>query len=507
MKRMITVAMLLLALASLWPLGKCHAAEQSCEYRFPDGTGIKVHYTAETLKERHQDSRFAQEVLDAAVAAYQTITVFNGFSTSGFSFAHPDKSFAVDPDKTIDIYIGGPNDELRFLHRGLGKASFKDAPCFDTAKLSETEYDAMILIPAGYREFIRNWERINPSSLGQRNVHVDLRGTLMHEMLHAILFYYNKNLNKDDRVRPETEKHNLSGRKIDWYVEGLARYFETFAGARHDFYSKGFRQTFPTKVRFSRGGCNYFMRYSDQDFMDLRYENALFWRFVHTHYGMEAIEKLSRALRDAGQNRTQQALEEATGDSFERLLKTFALSILLKNFGLKEDTPFLKDVAATQLICRKGDFYLVDGAGAEKTLGPICATDWIGSWDDQKARFGEKSVAGDSTESGDVSGWATDFFRIGFDKEGCDLPWLGVSHVEGGLPLAVQMVVVTRGGAQILKETADISHGQTRGFDLRAIIKDEGLRPEDVQQLDLLITNTDPAATSQYEIRADRDIP
>ena len=225
------------ALAALCLCGPAEAAEGLQEYRFQDGVQVKVHFKDPANEE------FASSVLDAAVSAYQTITDFQGFNSSGYSFASPDYRYAYDPDKTIDVYLGQPEDEDIFEELGEKNKLFKDAPCFDTRQTGSGRYEAMIFLPANYEEFIRNWEKINPSSLGKRNVHVDLRGTLIHEMTHVILFYYNHNLDKSGEAA-------IPGRHLDWYVEGLARYFETFAGARHDFFSQGFKETLPTRSGF-----------------------------------------------------------------------------------------------------------------------------------------------------------------------------------------------------------------------------------------------------------------
>ena len=245
--------------------------DRAFEYRFHDGIILKVHYTDQILNESREDIHFVKEVLDAAVFAYQTITQFQGFSSAGFSLASPNKNYAYDPDRTIDIYLGHPNNDRAYRSPGLGNISFKDAPCFDTVKVAENQYQAVILLPSNYKEFISHWEKINPSPLGVRHLSADLRGTLIHEMLHVLLFYYNKNLNKNPDLLGDTRKTELSrSKQIDWYVEGLARYFETLAGAKHDFFSQGFKQTMPDKIRFSRGGSNYFMRYPDQAFKDRR---------------------------------------------------------------------------------------------------------------------------------------------------------------------------------------------------------------------------------------------
>ncbi|HTL71083.1 MAG TPA: hypothetical protein VL404_07315, partial [Candidatus Eisenbacteria bacterium] len=471
--------------------------EKAYEYRFPDGAKLKIHFTDQSLEAGHESPRFARDVLDAAVQAYQTITEFQGFSTPGYSFADPDRGYAADPDRTIDVFVGDPSGDVSFRN-GFTRLSFKDAPCFDTVRVGENEFQAVILLPSNYKEFIRNWERINPSSLGTRNVEVDLRGTLIHEMLHVVVFYYNRNLNKD-LGQPETARSGRA-RKLDWYVEGLARYFETFAGARHDFFSQGFKQTLPDKIRFSRGGSNYFMRYPDQAFTDLRYENAIFWRFIDYRYGMEKIEKLSREFRNSGQGDFHESLERLTGIPFKDLLKKFALATLFNDFGLKDDAAYLKEIARTRLAYSADGFSLVDGAGARRPLGPVCSTDWIGRWDKASARLGEAPVAGDSTEKSDVSGWATDFYEISLDAEAPKLPWLGVRHEKGGMPLAGQIVLLTKGGSTIFGDLPDVPAGETRGLDLKRLADANGLIAADIDRVYVLVSNTDPKTVADYSL-------
>jgi hypothetical protein len=468
--------------------------EKVYEYRFEDGARVKIHFTDQMLEENGSDAHLPRQAMDAAVNAYQTITQFKGFSSPGFSFAQPDMNYAFDSDRTIDVYLGDPKGADLPRRRGFNNLSFKDAPCFDTVRTSEKTYEAVILLPANYSEFIRNWERINPSPLGRRNVEVDLRGTLIHEMLHVILFYYNKNLNKDGLPREGASE------KADWYVEGLARYFETFAGARHDFFSQGFKQMLPDKIRFSRGGTNYFMRYPDQAFTDLRYENALFWRFIDYRFGMERIILLSKSFRGEKDPDFKNSLELATGIPFKELLKTFAMSILFKDFALKEDADFLMNIARTHLIYKHSGFYVRDGFGEERALGSVCRTDWIGQWQDVKARFGDLPAAGDNTEKSDVSGWATDFIEIEVQSGRAKLPWLGVSHVSGGEPLVAQLVVVSKGGSSFKKTVRDIPPGRTDGVDLQDFLNAEGLKSEDIATVYVLVTNTDPKKTSDYTL-------
>lgn len=474
------------------------AIEKTLEYRFPDGVSIKVYYTDQLLEQSRQESYFPKQVLDAAVSAYQTITQFQGFNTQGYSLAAPDKSYAHDPDKTIDIYLGDPKGGDNFSYHGFNPLSFKDAPCFDTVRVSETGFHGVILLPTNYQDFIKNWETINPSPLGVRNIEVDLRGTLIHEMLHVILFYYNRNLNKDldgpsASEGIEASAHGAANKKLDWYVEGLARYFETLAGARHDFYSQGFKQVLPDKIRFSRGGSNYFMRYPDQSFMDLRYENALFWRFMDYRYGMSSIERLSREFRGFESKDFKSALEKVTGDPFSQLLKEFAVSILLKDFGLKEDDVYLKAVARTRLVYRDEELYLKDGHGSEKHLGPICRTDWVGEWGDSRARHGGPAAAGDNTERSDVSGWATDYYEIDIDPEARVLPEFDIPTENSNEALTVQVLLVTRGGSTLKREKGAYTS-------LEEEIRKEGLTASDIRTIYLLITNTDSLDVIPYQI-------
>lgn len=452
MKQVIPIAAMLAAFL-LWQPAAWSDSEKVLDYTFEDGVSIKVHYT-DTVLAMHGETRyFAQEVLNAAVSAYQTITDFQGFDADGFSFAKPDKRYAYDPDRAIDVYLGHPEDPETARLYGVSAEIFKDAPCFDTRRVSRQAYHAMIFLPANYREFIKNWERLNPSPLGARHLEVDLHGTLIHEMLHVVLFYYNKNLNKD--------AHEPGQAQIDWYVEGLARYFETFAGARHDFFSQGFKVTLPDKIRFSRGGANYFMRYPDQSFMELRYENALFWRFLDYRYGMQAIEGLSRRLRDPSFENFQRSVKKITGWPIETLLKQYALCTLLKDFGLKEDSGYLMDVARTAVGAQGGLFHLADK----------------------------------------VSGWATDYCEIRPEGAGGALPGeIGVAHRSGGKSLALQAVIFTRGGSQITLDAGPVGSGGTMWVSLREKLDEQHLGGKDVESVILLITNLDPRAAAAYEV-------
>ena len=473
--------------------------EKIHEYRFDDGTHLKVHFTDQSISSSGASEDLPSSVMDAAVMAYQTITQFEGFNTPGYAFAAPDKGFAYDPDQTIDIYLGNASGANGYEKLGPKNKMFKDAPCFDTVKSGPTSYDAVILLPANYHEFIRNWEKINPSPLGKRNVHVDLRGTLIHEMLHVILFYYNKNLNKaGENEEPLLGPAVPQDQRLDWYVEGLARYFETFAGARHDFYSQGFKQTLPDKIRFSRGGSNYYMRYPDQAFTQLRYENALFWRFVDHEFGMTAIEEISRDFRGSRAD-FKKTLEKVTGEPFESLLGRFAAAVLFSDFGLKEDAAYLNEIAKTRFLLRTDGFYLLDGQGKEKHLGSTAATDWIGSWENSGKSFGEPSAAGDTSEKADVSGWATDFVEISCELGVSRMPDLSLRHEGAGQPLMAQTFVYTKGGSILHSAPAMVGRGSVKPLGLPSLLISNSIVSPDAEKIVILITNTDPSLSAAYE--------
>ena len=473
--------------------------EKVYEQSTTDGALIKVHFSDQILEETKASVLFPKQVLIAASAAYEIITKVQGFNTPGFSFSNPNREYAYDPDQAIDIYLGNPNPDNNNLFHGFSSQSYRESPCFDTLKKSEKAYQAIILLPANYREFIQEWEKLNASPLGVRNIGMDLNGTLIHEMLHVVLFFYNKNLNHESCPRVSA-KNGASKAKLDWYVEGLARYFETFAGARHDFFAQGFRETLKDKIRFSRGGSNYFMRYPDQPFTELRYENALFWRFIDYQYGIKAIEELSQEFRASSAPHFQEIIEKVTGKSMAELLKNFSLASLLNDFGLKQDAVYLKEVAKTRVYFRDQTFYLVDGYGKQQRQGSTLNTDWVGQWDQSRAFLGEMSVAGDNTSVSDVSAWASDFYEISIAAEERALPTLQIQCQTEGKGLAVQLVISTLAGSRILREWGENSQDAPKKIHLQKIVAEEKLDRKALDKINLIITNLDSQKSANYEI-------
>ena len=215
---------------------------------------------------------------------------------------------------------------------------------------------------------------------------------------------------------------------------------------------------------------------------------------------MSAIEKLSRVLRDPSIG-FKQALEEVTEDPLVHLLKSFALSALQKDFGLKDDTEFLNEVARTRLRYENNGFYLLDGNGNKKLLGGTCATDWIGRWEDVRAGFDRPSIAGDATPPADVSGWATDYFEITLAESVPALPVFQVRNNGEGAPLYLQIICVSQGGSSINIERGPLGKGRSQRIDLPQLAAQNGLRAKEVARIYLLVTNADPQVTATYQIR------
>jgi hypothetical protein len=216
-------------------------------------------------------------------------------------------------------------------------------------------------------------------------------------------------------------------------------------------------------------------------------------------FGMSAIEKMSRSFRD---NRTdfKRTLEGVTGQPFNLLLKRFARAVLYSDFGLKEDTVYLNEIAKTRfLLCQDG-FYLLDGYGNTKNIGKTASTDWIGSWEDARSRFDEPSVAGDNTWPSDVSGLATDFIKITPDERLSEIPEISVRHKGNGDSLEVQIFVYTKGGSTIQSETGPIERLHSKKLGLPELLRKNRLGIIDVEKIMILVTNTDPKAVAPYEL-------
>jgi hypothetical protein len=283
------------------------------ESRFKDGAGIKVHFTSQILQEGNADEQFPQQVLDSARQAYERIVNEFGFNRKGYSFASADKNYAYDGDKTIDIYIGslGPSDNFYF--HSLNWQDFAKAPFYQVRYEGRYRYSAMIAVPADYKAYLKKASEQFAYSEAV-DIFSHLKAAMMHEMLHIITFYYNKNLLSWYKFNPLDNRYQGG----DWYVEGLARYFETFSGFNGNFYSA-------SADFYQRPGAFR----SGQNLSESGYDFAVFWKYFHSRFGMETIEKLSYRLRSVqtkGSSNEKAAgiINQVTGISFSEISGDFA---------------------------------------------------------------------------------------------------------------------------------------------------------------------------------------
>jgi len=298
--------------------GRLEAAEeasnlQSKNIATGDGVVIAIHYYPDILSNYTLNTQeHIDTILKSAKEAYNDIVYKYGFKAPGFTYANPDKNYCYDKDKTIDIYVGGGN--MQGALRGFTYEDFLDAPCYDIVKGNGNDYDAVILFPADYKGS-------------------SVRGTLFHEMLHIIVYSYNKNIAPWYRRYKNTDYHKGG----DWYVEGLARYFETKADSYDEFFSKGFKAKENGKTILSQKGANYLMSNPSESLKDARYDYSLFWAYIDQKYGMEKIEELSRKFRyiqtESMEKDLPRIFTQVIGDEFESLIKEFAVCMYFKFFN------------------------------------------------------------------------------------------------------------------------------------------------------------------------------
>ena len=286
-----------------------------------DGVTIAVHYRPVELRPYHAEGPdgYADMVLQYAAEAYNQIVHEQGFDTPGFTFANPDKDYCYDQDRTIDIYIG---------ENSRGKGS--NTPYYDIIKGEATDYDAIIFFPADYKGYLSG-SGLKDISLGE--LAKKMRASLFHEMLHLITYSYNKNI-APWYSRSQDGSYYQGG---DWYVEGLARYFETIAGSYHNFFSEGFIKKESNKIIISQEGANYLMQHPSQSLKDGRYDYSLFWAYLHKRYGMDKIEEISRKFRFISEQEMGKEMpgiiSAVVGEDFEDLLTGFGVAVYFKYFN------------------------------------------------------------------------------------------------------------------------------------------------------------------------------
>ncbi|MBN3039360.1 MAG: hypothetical protein JW869_08105 [Candidatus Omnitrophica bacterium] len=328
-----------LALAALYP-GEAYSDQEILLASVEDGTTFKV-YIPEGYGQDVND--YARKVLEAACTGYKEVVFKYGFDRIGYTFSLPQREYAYDIDRVIEIYLADV-----------------DSPFALMAPQNDLEYEAKILVPIDYKTYRKKYDIDQPDS--------ELRASLTHELLHIVTHSYNKNMSGSYHA-----KSSLDCERWDWYTEGLARYFERLAGYDKEFLSSGFRKKSGKKVLVYKGGVNYFLRYPDKPLDERKYDFALFWQFIHTEFGMDKIEKIACKFRevDPAACSNQEAME-----IIARTLD-IELPVLLQHFSLyvyrvsvMEAGDELKPVSMyklyppeseTHTICSFGfDFYEVD---------------------------------------------------------------------------------------------------------------------------------------------------
>ncbi len=343
----------------LYPIAVSEA-QQTLQAELEDGVVLKVHLKQNLGAEGFD---YAEEVLQAACDAYKEVTFNQGLNRDGYTFASADRFFAYDSDRVIDINI----DNV-------------DVPFALMSPQGGLEYKAEIFVPADYRTYRKRY-RISHHQL-------ELKAALTHELLHIIIYSYNRNMQKASQG-----KVSLTSYRWDWYVEGLARYFETLVGYREEFLSSGFRQKSGKIIKVYKGGVNYFLRYPDKPLNERKYDFALFWQYLHQNYGMHIIEEISCKFRQINpglctNHQAMQIIAQTLGVSMESLLQDFSLYLYEVSSVPSKRQNGLRAVNITKFLsCRHKDmsynissfgfdFYEIDLRQGLESIQVKALNDW-----------------------------------------------------------------------------------------------------------------------------------
>jgi len=277
------------------------AQDEYIQEQMQDGVVLKV-YLEQGMDQAELD--YARNILSAASSAYQDIVFKYGFDRKGFTFSQPTMLFGYDHDQTIEIMLRDVQAPFAFM-----------AP---TSK-GGLEYQAKVFLPRDYQAYQQRYNITQPA--------LELRASLIHELLHIIIYSYNRNMQTS-----LTGKVSLTSQNWDWYSEGLARYFEVLVGYREEFLSPGYRHVEDRIVRVYKGGVNYFAKYPDRPLNDRKYDFALFWQYVHKQYGMDKIEEISVRFRDLDptvctNQEAMQIVANTLGVDLEQLFRDFSLYV------------------------------------------------------------------------------------------------------------------------------------------------------------------------------------
>jgi hypothetical protein len=421
-----------------------------------DGAKIRVFYDRKILEGAGLSDDYARYVLRAAKDAYTLLTVECGFSTPGFSFACPDKTYTFDPDRTIDIFIGDPGSKERFC--GYGGEDFRTA-YFDPRPVDgdPNAREAAILFP------------VNADRLRERAVstsHADdegqvIAGTMAHEMSHLVNYYYNKNL-----------KEASGSRGVGWFVEGFARYVETKTGSRDSFYSRGYVRKVPEGYAYLEEGVNYFMASPNRPLDEMAYDYAIFWSYFDERYGMRKIELLSRRLRgikggDSYMRDLQGSFEEVTGSPMTDILAGFAYYVYSKSLDPATRDGNIDGVKHSSVVFDGKRFIL-------KNRGD--------SW--------YRSVQVYKSEG--TNPWAMDVHKVTFSRS--ETPALNFRNTGSG-DVVVQLIDLDG------KELAEsIICCVVKSGDSLKLFREDGVALEDAGSFYLLVTNLSFCDKAGYEI-------
>jgi len=254
------------------------AVFETLSVEMPDGVRLNVHYQ-DDVSEDGPEGVDPSEVLSLMQKAYALLVEDLGYG-----------DWSGERIDEIQLYLTHAGVEEDLTGNAFQSSAMGLSPRFMVLdNQNDPGKTPVIFMPKDYREFLRRWWRINGRGVEvPEDVRTELAGSIMHEMTHAVLYGYHENLGS-----------TLSGdARGDWYTEGLARYYETKIGSHSGFIDKGFRRLAQNKMRFSRGGANYYLKYHDENIFSLRYENALFWFYFEKSFGHEAVVDITRSLAD-----------------------------------------------------------------------------------------------------------------------------------------------------------------------------------------------------------------
>jgi hypothetical protein len=402
-----------------------------------DGVTIAVHYDPDELSRYHTPPpHYADKVLRYAAEAYHGIVYKQGFNTPGFTYANPDKNYCHDEDKTIDVIIGGQDNS-------------SNSPYFDIAKGEGTDYDAFIFFPADYEGYLRQTK----ADYGTSTIVEKMKGTLFHEMLHVIIYSYNKNIEPWYSYSEVTSRYQGG----DWYVEGLARYFETIGGSYDNFFSRGYIKQCEDNIIIAQEGVNYLTQHPSQSLEEARYEYSLFWAYIHRRYRMSKIEELSRKFRFVSKGAIKDELpvmvSAVMGTDFKEVLREFAVALYCKSFA-----PVIREGLDDVRVMSLADF----------------------------SEIPEREVAS----------WASNFIMLDLD-DGQTPEVISLRKTQEGEPL-VMTVIVGYGNGQ-LTQIRDLALEEENEPCTMYL---DTMKQYGITMLTLIITNVSPNHTMSYEVSA-----